>query len=79
MILFSIISPPSFQNVKLKWHPEIQHHSSGVPIILVGAKSDLRNDRDTMDRLREKNLKHVSEKEGVDLANELGASKCLEC
>ena len=79
LICFSIISPPSLQNIKQKWHPEIQHHSGGVPFILVGTKSDLRNDRDTMDRLREKNLTPVSEREGQDLANELGAFKYLEC
>jgi small GTP-binding protein len=44
LIAFSIISPSSFDNVKSKWYPEIQHHAPGVPIILVGTKSDLRND-----------------------------------
>jgi len=41
LICFSIISPASFDNVKSKWYPEIQHHAPGVPIILVGTKSDL--------------------------------------
>jgi Ras-related C3 botulinum toxin substrate 1 len=79
LICFSIISPPSLQNIKQKWHPEVRHHAGSVPFILVGTKSDLRDDRDTMDRLREKNWKPVSEKEGQDLANELGAYKYLEC
>jgi Ras-related C3 botulinum toxin substrate 1 len=79
LICFSIISPPSLQNIKQKWRPEVAHHAGGVPFILVGTKSDLRNDREITDRLREKNWKPVSEKEGQDLANELGAYKYLEC
>merc|ERR1712224_276319 len=42
LICFSIISPASFENVKTKWYPEIQHHAPGVPFILVGTKLDLR-------------------------------------
>ena len=34
--------------------------SANVPFILVGTKSDLRNDRDTMDRLREKNWSPIT-------------------
>jgi len=38
LICFSIISLSSFDNVKSKWWPEIQHHAPGVPFILVGTK-----------------------------------------
>src|SRR6195952_5068988 len=54
LICFSIISPHSFDNVKSKWWPEIQHHASGVPLILVGTKSDLRNDTGMMSQLASK-------------------------
>merc|ERR1712178_549932 len=47
LVCFSVVSMPSFNNVKSKWIPEIQHHAPGVPVILVGTKSDLRNDRET--------------------------------
>ena len=36
LICFSIASPPSFDNVRAKWYPEINHHAPNVPIILVG-------------------------------------------
>ena len=46
LICFSIISPTSFENVKAKWQPEINHHCPDVPFILVGTKTDLRNGKD---------------------------------
>ena len=79
LVCFSIISPASFENVKSKWYPEIQHHSPGVPFILVGTKLDLRDDEDTIHRLREKRLAPVDEQSGVGLAKQLGAYKYLEC
>lgn len=45
LICFSIDSPDSFDNVKTKWHPEIQQHCPAAQVILVGLKVDLRDDR----------------------------------
>merc|ERR1712227_155914 len=42
---FSIISPASFENVKAKWYPEINHHCPNVPILVVGTKLDLRENK----------------------------------
>jgi len=30
----------SFENIKNKWHQEIQHHCSGAPFAIVGLKND---------------------------------------
>jgi len=79
LICFSVISPASFENVKTKWHPEIQHHAPGVPFILVGTKSDLRDDEETLERLREKRLAPVDEGRARGLIAELGGYKYLEC
>mmetsp|Transcript_72707 Transcript_72707/g.151884 ORF Transcript_72707/g.151884 Transcript_72707/m.151884 type:complete len:194 (-) Transcript_72707:98-679(-) len=79
LVCFSIISPASFENVKSKWYPEIQHHAPGVPFILVGTKGDLRDDDDTISRLREKKLAPVDAPAGEALARSLGAFKYLEC
>ena len=32
-------------------YPEVSHHCPNTPIILVGTKADLREDRDTLERL----------------------------
>ena len=76
---FSIISPASFENVKAKWYPEINHHCPNVPIILVGTKIDLREDKETINRLAEKRLAPVSHQQGMQLAKEIKAIKYLEC
>ena len=79
LVCFSVVSNPSFKNVKLKWIPEINHHAPGVPIILVGTKSDLRNDAETQAQLRAKNLTMVAQGEIEQMVNEVNAVKYIEC
>lgn len=79
LICFSIVSPPSFDNVKAKWYPEIEHHAPGVPIILVGTKLDLRDDKATAEALRAKKMEPVSYEQALAVAKEIRAHKYLEC
>ena len=79
IICFSLISPASFENVKLKWYPEISHHCPGKPVILVGTKKDLRDDEATLQYLREKNLSAITFEQGVSMSKEISAVKYLEC
>jgi len=60
IVAFSIISTNSLDNVQSKWVPEIQHHAPGVPIILVGTKSDLRQDTAMIAQLQQKGLEMVT-------------------
>ena len=79
LICFSIVSPPSFDNVKAKWFPEIEHHAPNVPIILVGTKLDLRDDRPTIDGLRQKRMEPVSYEQALAVSRDIRAHKYLEC
>nr|KJB11996.1 hypothetical protein B456_002G197500 [Gossypium raimondii] len=45
LLAFSLISKASYENVSKKWIPELRHYAPGVPIILVGTKLDLRDDK----------------------------------
>ncbi|XWS62645.1 hypothetical protein CRYUN_Cryun06bG0028400 [Craigia yunnanensis] len=45
LLAFSLISKASYENVAKKWIPELRHYAPGVPIILVGTKPDLREDK----------------------------------
>ncbi|KAK3943184.1 P-loop containing nucleoside triphosphate hydrolase protein [Diplogelasinospora grovesii] len=79
LICFSVVSPPSFDNVKAKWYPEISHHAPNVPIILVGTKLDLREDPATIASLEAKRETPISYAQGVALANTIHARKYVEC
>ena len=60
LVCFSLDNPASFENVKAKWVPEVRHHCLNEPIVLVGTKLDLRNDTETIEKLREKGLKPIT-------------------
>ena len=79
LICFSIASPDSLENVKAKWYPEVSHHCPGVPIILVGTKMDLREDEETLMKLKEKKLAPINQTAGLQMAKEIGAAKYVEC
>ncbi|KAH8164389.1 hypothetical protein CIB48_g3855 [Xylaria polymorpha] len=79
LIGFSVDTPDSLDNVKHKWIPEATERCPGVPIILVGLKKDLRDDPHTIEEMRKKSLKFVTERQGEAVAQEIGARKYLEC
>ncbi|KFA76641.1 hypothetical protein S40288_05964 [Stachybotrys chartarum IBT 40288] len=79
LICFSIVNPPSFDNVKSKWYPEINHHAPNIPIILVGTKLDLRDDSATLESLRQKRMEPVSYEQALTCSREIRAYKYLEC
>ncbi|GEM08423.1 ras-related C3 botulinum toxin substrate 3 [Rhodotorula toruloides] len=73
LICFSVVSPPSFENVRTKWYPEICHHAPNIPIILVGTKLDLREDRETIEKLRERRMAPIAYQQAAAMAREIGA------
>jgi len=79
LVCFSVISNSSFENVKTKWVPEIQHHAPNVPILLVGTKSDLRKDENTIKQLNSRQQSMVALESAQRMAKEIGAVNFLEC
>ncbi|XP_041823334.1 cell division control protein 42 homolog [Melanotaenia boesemani] len=79
LVCFSVVSPSSFQNVKLKWVPEISHHCPQTPFLLVGTQVDLRDDSNTLEKLAKMNEKAVTYQNGEEMAHELKAVKYMEC
>lgn len=76
---FSVISPASYENVRAKWFPEVSHHCPSTPILVVGTKTDLRGDQETINRLAEKRLAPLTPEQGTQLAKEIGAVRYMEC
>mmetsp|Transcript_63522 Transcript_63522/g.169963 ORF Transcript_63522/g.169963 Transcript_63522/m.169963 type:complete len:195 (+) Transcript_63522:84-668(+) len=79
LVAFSLVSPTSLENVESKWVPELKHHAPNAPIILVGTKSDLREDPGVQNELREKRITPVSPEQGRAVAASIKAVKYLEC
>ncbi|KOS18627.1 GTP-binding protein rhoA [Escovopsis weberi] len=79
LICFAIDSPDSLDNVLEKWISEVVHFCSGLPIILVGCKMDLRDDPQTIEALRATNQKPVDSKDAEAVSKKIGAFKYLEC
>jgi Ras-related C3 botulinum toxin substrate 1 len=77
LLCFSVVSPPSFENIKTKWFPEVDHHCPEAKKILVGTKIDLRNDKKVLEELNGEKL--PTTEQGENMAKEIGAKAYLEC
>merc|ERR1712125_146620 len=71
LLCFSVVSPPSFENVRAKWNPEITHHCPGTAKLLVGTKVDLREDSDTIARLSDKKMSPITPEQGESMMKEI--------
>lgn len=72
LVCFALDNETSFDNIKNKWYPEIQHHAPGVPFIIVGTKLDTRLEKSGETRF-------ITKVQGENLKEELKAFKYLEC
>ena len=79
LVCFSVTSPASFENVREKWFPEVHHHCPGVPCLIVGTQTDLRDDPQVRDKLAKQKMSPVRKEDGERMARELGAVKYVEC
>lgn len=52
----------------------MRHHCPNTPIILVGTKLDLRDDKDTIEKLKEKKLTPITYPQGLAMAKEIGTN-----
>ena len=57
-----------------KWYPELQHYSPHTPTVLVGLKSDLRDNKRILERLSARGEKPLSVEEGKALAQQVNAT-----
>jgi len=79
ILCFSVVNHPSFINVKDRWYVEIKHHCPSVPMLIVGTKSDLRTDENTLESLKKEGKAPITEEEANAMVKDLGALKYLEC
>nr|KJB53192.1 hypothetical protein B456_008G297200 [Gossypium raimondii] len=77
VLAFSLVSRASYENVLKKWIPELQHYAPGVPVVLVGTKLDLREDKHYL--ADHPGLLPVSTAQGEELRKQIGAAYYIEC
>jgi Ras-related C3 botulinum toxin substrate 1 len=77
VLAFSLISRASYENVSKKWIPELRHYAPGVPIVLVGTKSDLREDRHYL--ANHLGATPITTAQGEELRKQIGAASYIEC
>ncbi|EDV29282.1 uncharacterized protein TRIADDRAFT_19095 [Trichoplax adhaerens] len=77
LICFSVTNPISLHNASEKWLREITQHCPSVPFILVGTKTDVR-DEINEERKTEKDSVVMTHK-GRRIASQIGAVAYCEC
>ncbi|KAH1220035.1 Rac-like GTP-binding protein RAC1 [Glycine max] len=77
LLAFSLISRASYENVAKKWIPELRHYAPGVPIILVGTKLDLRDDKQFFQD--HPGAVPITTAQGEELRKLIGAPVYIEC
>ena len=61
-----------------QWLPEIRHGCQSAPLILVGTKLDLRDDKETIERLKKMGVAPITQEQGLKMKKKIGAVKYLE-
>lgn len=79
LICYDVTSPTSFDNVAVRWNPEVRHFCKGVPVLLIGCKTDLRKDRIQLRKLRDSGQEPITYTQGVSMARQIRAVTYLEC
>ncbi|MFS8002223.1 putative small GTPase, P-loop containing nucleoside triphosphate hydrolase [Helianthus anomalus] len=77
ILAFSLISKASYENISKKWIPELRHYAPGVPIILVGTKLDLHDDKQFL--TDHPGSVPITTAQGEELRKLIGAPAYIEC
>uniref|UniRef100_A0A1D1ZE65 Rac-like GTP-binding protein 2 n=1 Tax=Anthurium amnicola TaxID=1678845 RepID=A0A1D1ZE65_9ARAE len=77
VLAFSLISRASYENVLKKWMPELRRFAPNVPIVLVGTKLDLREDKVYL--ADHPGASVITTSQGEELRKQIGAAAYIEC
>ncbi|GAB0100836.1 hypothetical protein DMENIID0001_169310 [Sergentomyia squamirostris] len=67
LLCYSIAERTSFDNIQLKWIPELRHVQPNIPIVLVATKADTRT------------VHSVTTTEGLSLQRKINSNTFIEC
>ncbi|KAH0794513.1 rac-like GTP-binding protein 5 [Histomonas meleagridis] len=72
LICFSLVSPKSFQRIRTTYIPYLENYYPGIPYVLVGLKSDLR-EKESNETIK------ISTSQGEEMKSIIGALAYIEC
>lgn len=80
ILVFSLVSPITLQNIENIWAPEIKEYCPGVPFILVGFNSSIRDDfSQNAEEYKSKGWEPIPKEKGEEMKNKIGALEYIEC
>ncbi|XP_020825808.2 rho-related GTP-binding protein RhoF [Phascolarctos cinereus] len=79
LICYDVMNPTSYDNVLIKWYPEVTHFCHGTPMVLIGCKTDLRKDKEQLRKLRAAELEPITYAQGESACQQMKAALYLEC
>ncbi|XP_032656627.1 rho-related GTP-binding protein RhoF isoform X2 [Chelonoidis abingdonii] len=79
LICYDVMNPTSYDNVLIKWYPEVSHFCRGVPLILIGCKTDLRKDKEHLRKLMSSEQEPITYNQGEAACQQMKAQAYLEC
>ncbi|KAM8797867.1 rho-related GTP-binding protein RhoF [Eudromia elegans] len=79
LICYDVMNPTSYDNVVVKWYPEVSHFCRGAPLVLIGCKTDLRKDKEQLRRLRASQQEPITYSQGETACQQINAEVYLEC
>ncbi|CAL8321666.1 unnamed protein product [Lota lota] len=79
MVCYDVTNPTSFENVLVKWHPELKHFCKDIPVILIGCKTDLRKDKERIRKLKAVDQTPITYTQGEEVRQQMNAELYLEC
>lgn len=77
LLAFSLISRASYENISKKWIPELRHYAPTVPILLLGTKLDMREDKKYL--YDHPGSTPITTAQGEQLKKAIGAVAYIEC
>ena len=67
-------------NIDKVWIPEIKVHCPNIPYVLVGLKSDMRDNHDSQNEdLNETEFEPIQTDKGERMKDQIGAAEYIEC
>jgi small GTP-binding protein len=80
LLCFSLVSPTSLENIENMWIPEIKEFCPDKPFVLVGLKSDLRDEFESNGaELRAKCMEPIPSSKGQEISKKIKACTYIEC